>query len=39
LGLFTTPELMRAFQDAGLDAEHDPKGLTDRGLFVARVAA
>jgi SAM-dependent methyltransferase len=39
LGLFTTVEMMRAFQDAGLDAEHDPKGLTDRGLFVARVAA
>ena len=31
--------MMRAFRDAGLDAEHNPKGLTDRGLFVARVAA
>jgi SAM-dependent methyltransferase len=39
LGLFTTAELMRTFQDAGLDADHDPKGLTDRGLFVARIAA
>jgi SAM-dependent methyltransferase len=39
LGLFTTPELMRAFRDIGLDADHDPKGLTDRGLFVARIAA
>ena len=39
LGLFTTLELMQAFRDAGLDADHDPKGLTDRGLFVARVAA
>jgi SAM-dependent methyltransferase len=38
LGLFTTPELLEAFHDAGLDADHDPKGLTDRGLFVARVA-
>jgi SAM-dependent methyltransferase len=39
LGLFTTAELMRTFREAGLDADHDPKGLTDRGLFVARVAA
>lgn len=39
LGLFTTAELMEAFRNAGLDADHDPKGLTDRGLFVARVAA
>ena len=39
LGLFTTPELMQAFRDAGLDADHDPQGLTDRGLFVARIAA
>ena len=38
LGLFTTAELMRTFREAGLDADHDPKGLTDRGLFVARVA-
>lgn len=39
LGLFTTSELLKAFQDAGLDADFDPKGLTDRGLFVARIAA
>jgi hypothetical protein len=32
-------ELMRAFRDAGLDAEFDPNGLTDRGLYVARIAA
>jgi SAM-dependent methyltransferase len=38
LGLFTTVELIQAFQDAGLDVDHDPKGLTDRGLFVARAA-
>jgi SAM-dependent methyltransferase len=35
LGLFTTDELKQAFHQAGLVAEHDPKGLTDRGLFVA----
>ena len=38
LGLFTTPELLEAFRSAGLAADHDPKGLTDRGLYVARVA-
>ena len=35
LGLFTVEEQLNAFRDAGLDAEHDPKGLMDRGLFVA----
>ena len=39
LGLFTTAELLRTFQEAGLHADHDPKGLTDRGLYVARIAA
>jgi SAM-dependent methyltransferase len=39
LGLFTTAELTQAFRDAGLNADYDPKGLTDRGLFVARDAA
>ena len=39
LGLFTTPEMLEAFRSAGLEVEHDPKGLTDRGLFVGRVAA
>ena len=39
LGLFTTAELLGTFREAGLDATHDPKGLTDRGLFVARAAA
>jgi len=39
LGLFSTAELHQAFRDAGLDAEHDPKGLTDRGLFVASISS
>ena len=39
LGLFTTTELLETFRNTGLDADYDPKGLTDRGLFVARVAA
>ena len=38
LGLFTTGELMQTFRDAGLDADYDPKGLSDRGLFVARTS-
>jgi SAM-dependent methyltransferase len=38
LGLFATEELMRTFREAGLAADHDPKGLSDRGLFVATVA-
>ncbi|HSL22012.1 MAG TPA: hypothetical protein VK886_10790 [Vicinamibacterales bacterium] len=37
LGLFTTAELLEAFRHAGLSADYDPKGLTDRGLYVARV--
>ena len=36
LGLFTVAELMEAFREAGLRADYDPKGLTDRGLYVAR---
>jgi SAM-dependent methyltransferase len=36
LGLFTRAELLAAFNDAGLSVDYDPKGLTDRGLFVAR---
>ena len=39
LGLFTAAELLRTFHEAGLQASHDPKGLTDRGLYVARVPA
>ncbi len=38
LGLFTTEEMMQAFREAGLDVEHDPEGLTGRGLFIARSA-
>jgi SAM-dependent methyltransferase len=38
LGLFTTQEMLEAFHGAGLDVEYDPKGLTDRGLFMARIA-
>jgi SAM-dependent methyltransferase len=38
LGLFTTPELLEAFQQAGLEANYDPNGLADRGLYVARIA-
>lgn len=38
LGLFTADDWQGAFQVAGLQADHDPKGLTDRGLYVARVA-
>ena len=38
LGLFTTPELSETFQRAGLTANHDSKGLTDRGMYVARIA-
>jgi hypothetical protein len=37
LGLFTTTELLRTFEDTGLQADYDPKGLTERGLYVARI--
>ena len=36
LGLFTTEEMMRASGAAGLHVDHDPEGLTGRGLFIAR---
>jgi hypothetical protein len=36
LGLFTTEEMLECFESAGLRATHDPKGLYDRGLFLAR---
>jgi len=35
----TTAELLRTFQEVGLSADYDPKGLSDRGLYVARLAA
>ena len=38
LGLFTVEEMLETFRAAGLAAEHDPEGLTGRGLYVARVA-
>ena len=38
LGLFTTEEMVRAFGAAGLHVDHDPEGLTGRGLFIARHA-
>jgi len=38
LGLFTTEEMMRAFGAAGLHVDHDPQGLTGRGLFIATCA-
>jgi SAM-dependent methyltransferase len=39
LGLFTTAELLEAFRKAEFRADHDPEGLTGRGLFIARPAA
>ncbi len=38
LGLFTTDEMLRSFEEVGLLAEHDAQGLTGRGLFVAKAA-
>ena len=38
LGLFTTEEMLGAFERAGLAVEFDPKGLFDRGLYLARRA-
>jgi SAM-dependent methyltransferase len=35
LTLFTRAEMLGAFEKAGLDVEHDPKGLMDRGLYIA----
>ena len=38
LGLFTVEQMMDAFRAAGLEVvEHDPHGLTGRGLYVARL--
>jgi SAM-dependent methyltransferase len=37
LGLFTSKELLATFEGAGLEAMFDPKGLTDRGLYIARL--
>jgi len=38
LGLFTTEEMIRAFGAAGLHVDHDPEGLTGRGLFITTCA-
>ena len=38
LGLFTTEEMTQAFHAAGLNVEHDAKGLIGRGLFIAKRA-
>ena len=37
LGLFTVEEMLAAFEAAGLEADHDPEGLTGRGLYTARL--
>lgn len=39
LGLFTVPEMLAAFDAAGLAARHEASGLTGRGLYVATSAA
>lgn len=37
LGLFTQGQMLDAFRAAGLEVvEHDPQGLTGRGLYIAR---
>lgn len=38
LGPFTVAEMQEAFVRNGLEVEHDPKGPTGRGLYIARVA-
>jgi SAM-dependent methyltransferase len=37
LGLFTAAEMVECFRNCGFAVEHDPAGLTDRGLYVARL--
>ena len=34
LGLFTDDEYRAAFERDGLDVDHDPTGLTGRGLWI-----
>ena len=34
LGMFSRDEYLDAFRAAGLDAEHDPEGMTGRGLYL-----
>jgi len=37
LGLFAPADMLRLFDELGMDADYDPKGLSDRGLYVARL--
>ena len=37
LGLFTSSEMIQSFRCVGLAVKYDPVGLTDRGLYVARL--
>jgi SAM-dependent methyltransferase len=39
LGLFTEEETLRAFAFAGLNAQHEAASPTNRGLYLARIAA
>lgn len=39
LGLFSVAEMLDAFEHVGLAVDHDPQGLTGRGLYVGRIAA
>ena len=36
LGLFTVEEMLGCFRGAGLNAQYDPQGPFDRGLYIAR---
>jgi SAM-dependent methyltransferase len=37
LGLFTVQEMTQALQDQGFQVQHDPVGLSGRGLYIARL--
>lgn len=37
LGLFTVQELTQALQEEGFQVQHDPVGLSGRGLYIARL--
>jgi hypothetical protein len=39
LRLRTVEEMLAAFREAGLNAEHDPEGINGRGLYLARPAS